>query len=367
MKIGILGAGQLGRMLGLAAIPLGHSVYFYDEEGGQAVEPFHALTLGPYDDERNVAAFAASMDVTTYEFENIAIEAVDAAAEVGDVHPNPEALRHSQDRLAEKELLLSLGIPTVPFESVAGDDDLAGSLKRIGAPAILKARHLGYDGKGQLVIQKPEQAAEAWRALGEVPCILEKRIAFDRELSLVAVRSADGTVESYRLAENEHRHGILHRTVAPAPRVTPELRAQADEAVIRLFKELDYVGVLTIEFFQVGKQLLVNEIAPRVHNSGHWTIKGAETSQFENHIRAITGAPLGSTRPRGFCAMINLVGEIPDPKALMKIPGLYFHDYGKSPRAGRKLGHITLVAEDHIRLAQKEALLPEWVHLQRGE
>lgn len=367
MKIGIFGAGQLGRMLGLAAIPLGHSVYFYDEEGGRAVEPFHALTTAPFDDERNVAAFAASMDVVTFEFENIPLAAVEAAAEVRPMHPNPEALSQTQDRLAEKELLLLLGIPSAPFEPVAGEEDLMGSLDRIGLPAVLKTRELGYDGKGQAIIRDRAHAVEAWRQLGEVPCILERFISFDRELSLIAARSTSGETAFYRLTENEHRGGILHRSVAPAPRVTPDLRDQAVHAARLLFEALDYVGVLAIEFFEEGQRLLVNEIAPRVHNSGHWTIKGAETSQFENHIRAITGMPLGSPRARGYCSMINLVGEIPSRGELLAVPGAYLHDYGKTPRAGRKLGHVTLVAEDHIKLAQREALLPDWVHTQRAE
>jgi 5-(carboxyamino)imidazole ribonucleotide synthase len=316
--VACIGGGQLGRMLGLAGLPLGMSFRFLDPAADACAAEVGELLVGAYDDPELLARLADGADAVTFEFENVPVA---AAAGVGTV-PGPRALEEGQDRLREKELFRGLGIPTARF----------GTLADTGLPALVKTRRLGYDGKGQRRIDEPGPLAPDE--------VAEELVAFDRELSLVAVRGRDGDTRFWPLAENVHRRGILSVSHAPAQGAP---QAQAEEIATALLDELDYVGVLAIELFDVGGRLLVNEFAPRVHNTGHWTIDGAGTSQFENHLRAILGLPLGETAARGASVMVNLVGGVPPLDDLLALPGAHVHLYGKEPRAGRKVGHVTLV------------------------
>ena len=330
--VGCLGGGQLGRMLALAGIPLGLRLRFLDPSPDACAGEVGELLVGAYDDEALLDRLADGAATVTYEFENVSVA---AARRVGSV-PGPSALEVGQDRLGEKELFRRLAIPTARF----------GDLSETGLPAIVKRRRLGYDGKGQRVVRVAEALAEDELA--------EELVAFSRELSLIAVRGRDGAVAFYPLVENVHRDGILRLSLAPA--------VGADEAVAqdyarRLLEELDYVGVLALELFEVDGTLLANEFAPRVHNSGHWTIDGAVTSQFENHLRAILGWPLGSTDALGPCAMVNLVGVIPPLEGLLALPGAHVHVYGKEPRPGRKVGHVTFVGASEETIAEAVRLL----------
>jgi 5-(carboxyamino)imidazole ribonucleotide synthase len=261
-------------------------------------------------------------------------------------------LSTTQERVREKEFLREVGIPVPAFAPVTSQAHLLPALEEIGWPAVLKRTRGGYDGKGQAVIHEPKEAEGAWSMIGGGPAILERLVPFERELSIIAVRSTSGDIKAWPLVENHHHGGILRWSVAPAPRLSPKLQAEAESHARRLMEELDYVGVLTIEFFEVGGQLWANEIAPRVHNSGHWTIEGAYTSQFENHLRAIASLPLGPTAERGPTAMVNLIGTLPPRHELLAVPGARVHLYGKPPRPGRKLGHITLVANDETQRDQ---------------
>jgi 5-(carboxyamino)imidazole ribonucleotide synthase len=270
--------------------------------------------------------------------------------------PPARALDVAQDRLVEKQTLNELGIATAPFRAVDTVDDLRAAAEALGLPGVLKTRRGGYDGKGQAVLRSDADLEPVFASLGGVPLILEGFVAFERELSIVAVRAAGGEVRAWPVVENLHREGILRVTRAPAPGCDEGVQARAEACIRPLLDSLDYVGVCCVELFDVGGQLLANEIAPRVHNSGHWTIEGAETSQFENHVRAVTGMPLGSTAARGPSAMVNIIGTMPDRDAVLRVPGSHFHDYGKEPRPGRKLGHVTVTAPDaatlELRLAE---------------
>lgn len=309
----------------------------------------------------------AECDVVTYEFESVPAEPLERLAQRVRVYPPPAALSVAQDRLSEKTCFRELGIRTAPFEPVATEAELRSALQRIGYPALLKTRRLGYDGKGQFLLQSKADIEPAWRALGGVPLLLEGFVRFDRELSLIGARSSRGETAFYPLVQNEHRAGILRRTLAPAPNLAPETQQLAESYLNKLFERLDYVGVLTLELFELsgpnGSELYANEIAPRVHNSGHHSIESAETSQFENHLRAILGLPLGSTKPVRPAAMRNLIGALPDPTRVLAIEGAHLHAYGKTPRTGRKVGHITLCAPTdaalYERLAQLEALIAD--------
>lgn len=345
MNIGILGGGQLGRMLALAGYPLGLRFRFLDPAPEAPVEGLAKLVVGRFDDLDVLSRFPAGLDVITYEFENVPVEAARHLARQVPVHPSIAALEVSQDRLKEKTLFHRLGLTPAPCQAVDSHEDLLSAVEAIGLPAVLKTRRLGYDGKGQIVIRTPAEVEAAWAALQGVPLILEGFVKFHRELSQLAVRGRDGSIGLYPLVENHHRDGILRLTLAPAADVSPELQREAGEAIERVLRELDYVGVLAIEFFQRGGELLVNEMAPRVHNSGHWTIEGARTSQFENHLRAILGWPLGPTEAVAHSAMVNLIGTLPAVPAVLAVPGAHLHLYGKKPRAGRKVGHATLWAE----------------------
>jgi 5-(carboxyamino)imidazole ribonucleotide synthase len=257
----------------------------------------------------------------------------------------------SQDRVVEKTFFRELAIPTARFAAVDTRADLDRAVATLGLPAVLKTRRLGYDGKGQRVLRVPADLSAAWTALAGVPLVLEAFVPFTRELSMVAVRGRDGAEAFYPLVENHHRDGILRRTLAPAPGLTPALQGIAEAHARRILDRLRYVGVLAIELFEVGDALVANEMAPRVHNSGHWTIDGAATSQFENHVRALAGWPLGATTVRGAVAMVNLIGATPDPAAVLAIPHARPHLYGKTPKPGRKVGHVTIVGPSHEALA----------------
>ena len=359
-SVGVLGGGQLGRMLALAGYPLGIRCRFLDPAAESPAGEVGECVRAPWADPVGLDRLASGLEVATYEFENVPVAAVRSLAERVPVHPRPEALTAKQDRLDEKRFLRSLGVPTAPFAEVSSRAGLDAAVAEIGLPAVLKTRRDGYDGKGQAVLRAPADLDAAWARLGAVPLILEGFIAFERECSLIAVRGHDGAVACYPLTENVHRGGILHRSVAPAGDAAA-LTEQAERHARAVLAALDYVGVLAIEFFVHQDGLLANEMAPRVHNSGHWTQDGAVTSQFENHLRAICGLPLGATAVRGVAAMVNLIGAIPDPAAILAIPGAKLHLYGKTPRPGRKVGHVNLCADSREALlaavARVEALL----------
>jgi 5-(carboxyamino)imidazole ribonucleotide synthase len=325
--VGCIGGGQLGRMLGLAGAPLDVRFRFLDPSPEACAGDVGDLIVGAYDDSELLDRLAEGADVVTYEFENVP---VDAARRVGAV-PDARALEQGQDRLVEKQLFARLAIPTARF----------GTLDDTGLPALVKSRRLGYDGKGQRRVESPESLAEDELA--------EELVAFDRELSIVGVRGRDGDTRFYPLAENEHRAGVLASSRAPA---VDAPQAEAEAIATKLLDELAYVGVLAVELFEVDGRLLANELAPRVHNTGHWTIDGAVTSQFENHVRAILGRPLGLTEATGEAVMVNLVGDAPPLERLLAVPNAHVHLYGKTPRPGRKLGHVTLVDANDEQIAE---------------
>ncbi|MGL4551173.1 MAG: 5-(carboxyamino)imidazole ribonucleotide synthase [Gemmataceae bacterium] len=345
-RVGVLGGGQLGRMLALAGYPLGLRFRFLDPAPESPVEELADLVVGRFDDLDVLGRFPDGLDAITYEFENVPVEPARHLARHVPVYPPVAALEVSQDRLAEKTLFNALGMATAPFAAVESLDDLRHAASTIGLPAILKTRRLGYDGKGQLTLRAPADVETAWQALRGVPLILEGFVPFERELSQIAARGRDGAVAFYPLVENHHAGGILRLSLAPAPDLTEALTAAAQAFLRRLMERLDYVGVLTVEFFQKGGELIANEMAPRVHNSGHWTIEGARTSQFENHLRAVLGWPLGPADAVGHSAMVNLIGTLPPTADVLAVPGAHLHLYGKSPRPGRKVGHITVWGDD---------------------
>jgi 5-(carboxyamino)imidazole ribonucleotide synthase len=353
MRVGILGGGQLGRMLALAGYPLGvrfrHLGSAQDTSAREVAEHVNAA----YEDTDALTRFADGLDVVTFESENVPLEAVQFLSQHLPVLPSLAALRAAQDRLHEKLTFAELGVPTAPYAQVDSFEDLQDAAPRIGYPGILKTRRMGYDGKGQFVLRRPDELQMAWDRLHSEGLILEGLIPFDRELSIIAVRGRNGETLFYPLVENVHADGILRVSYAPA-RDAEEVQSIAEDYATRVLDALDYVGVLAIELFQVGAQLIANEMAPRVHNSGHWTIEGAETSQFENHVRAVLGYPLGDTTPIGYCAMINIIGRIPSAAHVLKHRDAHLHLYGKSARPGRKLGHITLRGDDE-RAVRKRA------------
>jgi 5-(carboxyamino)imidazole ribonucleotide synthase len=347
LNVGILGGGQLGRMLALAGMPLGLRFRFLEPKRPAPVDGLGRVVRATYDDADAVRRFAAGLDVVTYEFENVPDSTVHLLEQLLPVHPSASALRVAQDRLTEKQAFETVGIPTPVFHPVDSRDGLEEAIGHVGLPAVLKTRRFGYDGKGQFVISGPPQVEPAWRALNGRPLILERFVDFTRELSILGARASDGRVVLYPLVENEHRGGILHRSLAPAPVASSLLQERAEGYLRRLLEQMKYVGVLALELFQKGDELLANEMAPRVHNSGHWTQDGARTSQFENHLRAVCGMPLGDAGMReGYAGMLNLVGSVPDRDAVLAIPGAHLHLYGKQARAGRKLGHGNAVGVD---------------------
>lgn len=360
MKIGILGGGQLGRMLALAGYPFGFSFRFLEKENETPAGQVGEIQAGDYIDQQALDRFLVGLDVVTYEFENVPVQAARYLQERVPVFPPPQALEVAQDRFVEKTRFRDLGIPTPRFVGVDSLADLASAAASIGLPAVLKTRRLGYDGKGQAVLRTESDLEPAWRAIGGVPLILEEFVPFDREISILVTRGKDGKTAFYPLVENQHREGILRQSLAPAPAITSSLQRHAEKYGHDLAASLDYVGVLALELFEVRGHLLANEYAPRVHNSGHWTIEGSVTSQFENHLRAVAGLPLGSTDAVGYSAMWNILGAVPPLTPLLEIPGAHLHLYGKEPRPGRKLGHVTICsphAHEPRRIAE---LLETW-------
>jgi 5-(carboxyamino)imidazole ribonucleotide synthase len=378
VTIGILGGGQLGYMLALAGYPLGLHFRFFDPSPEAPVGRIASRVTAEFSDESALDKFANGLELVTYEFENVPVAAVRFLAERVPVFPPPAALEAAQDRLREKQLFQDLGIATTESAPVANAEALDAAIDKIGLPAILKTCRMGYDGKGQWLLRTAEDVAHARNELSansssavqngtssaplEAPFILERFVSFDRELSVLAVRGRTGETAIYPLVENHHRGGILRLSLAPAPQLDPAIQRAAEEAARRIFEKLQYIGVLAIEFFEKDGHLLANEMAPRVHNSGHWTIEGAVTSQFENHLRAVMGLPLGSTSAIGSSALLNLIGEVPDPAEVLAIRDAHLHLYGKTARAGRKLGHVTLRAGSSEQLASRLAELPGFFH-----
>ena len=362
--LAILGGGQLGRMLALSAIPLGVTVRSLDPVAEAPASAVSTLRVGALDDPGALRATSEGADVVTFEWEGVPAGPLRTLLAHGSVvRPAVDALEVSQDRVAEKTTFRRLGIPVADFAPVDDPTELEAALAVTGTPAILKTRRGGYDGKGQALILEPGDAPTAAEALrDDGGLVLERRIAFDRELSIIAVRGVDGEVRTWPLIENEHRSGILRTSHAPAVGVDNALQSTADSHVRAVLEHFDYVGVLTLELFQAGATLLVNEMAPRVHNSGHWTIEGARTSQFENHVRAVLGWPLGPTDAPSPSVMINCIGALPDPVAVLAVPGAHLHRYGKSLRPGRKVAHVTVVAPDAGELGRRvdavRAVLP---------
>jgi 5-(carboxyamino)imidazole ribonucleotide synthase len=357
ITVGILGGGQLGRMLALAGYPLGLGFRFLDPDPEAPAGQVADHVIAGFEDALSVESFAADLDVVTYEFENVPVQLAQALEQQLPVFPPPAALQASQDRLTEKTLFRRLSVPTAPFAAIDNASDLDRAAAEFGYPCLLKTRRFGYDGKGQYLLQGPDDLKPAITALGRQPLILEGFVRFDREVSLLAVRARDGTMAFYPLVENHHADGILRLSLAPAPGLQAALQSRAEAHVRGVLEELGYVGVLAVEFFEQNGQLIANEMAPRVHNSGHWTIEAAATSQFENHLRAILGLPLGSTAVAQPCAMINLIGTVPATKDVLAVPDTHLHLYGKTPRPGRKLGHITARAATEALLQEKLARL----------
>jgi 5-(carboxyamino)imidazole ribonucleotide synthase len=355
--VGILGGGQLARMLALAAAPLGIRTLAVDGAADACAGQVSGLVVAAWDDEAALAEFARQVDVVTFDFENVPAATAERLAGLVDVFPNPRALAVAQDRLSEKTLFRESGLNTPEFAVVDTRDDLVAAVGRIGLPAILKTRRLGYDGKGQFRLKAPADIDAAWAALGDAASrhglILEAFVPFDRELSVVAVRGRDGAFRTWPLTRNWHVDGVLSLSLAPAPGTSDALEHEAVAHARAIAERLDYVGVFALELFVQGNELLGNEMAPRVHNSGHWTIEGAHTSQFENHIRAVLGLPLGDTGVRGASAMLNWIGEMPDPAPVLSAVDGHWHDYGKEARPGRKVGHATICATDAGSLRAK--------------
>jgi 5-(carboxyamino)imidazole ribonucleotide synthase len=352
MVVGILGGGQLARMLALAGHPMGIRCMVLDPADDACSAPVAMHLHGAFDDRTLLDKLATSVDVITYEFENVPLESLRYLSSKVPVYPPLTALEATQDRLDEKNLFRELGIDTADFLPVSSQTELESAVEKIGLPSVLKTRRMGYDGKGQVVLKEAADVAGAWQQLGGVPAILEAFVPFDREVSDIVARARDGEIAAWSLAENIHGNGILKlATSKPHDPVKP----LALDYATRLLEHLDYVGVLALEFFQLGDRLLANEFAPRVHNSGHWTIEGAETSQFENHLRAVAGLALGSTEPLELSVMINCIGEMPPLHRVMRIRGAHMHDYGKDPRPGRKVGHITVRTNDPEYLRQVTA------------
>lgn len=355
MRVGILGGGQLARMLALEGIPLGHRFTVLEGAPDPPAGVASAVVPAAYDDPDGLAAVARASEVVTYEFENVPAESAAFLASRLPALPPPGALQVAQDRLAEKRMFRELGIPTAPFHPVDGPDDVEEAVAVTGLPAVIKTRRLGYDGKGQVVVRSRGEAEAAVQRLG-AGLIAERFVAFDRELSVLAVAGRDGGRAFYPLTENHHQGGILR--VSHAPDRTPSLQSTAERLASLVLDRLDYVGVLAIELFEYQGRLLANEMAPRVHNSGHWTLDGADVSQFENHIRAVTGMPLAAPRVRGPAAMVNIIGELPDLGAVAAIPGTHLHIYDKAPRPGRKIGHVNVTGSDEA--AVKDAAARVW-------
>jgi 5-(carboxyamino)imidazole ribonucleotide synthase len=347
MKLGILGGGQLGRMMALAAAPLGIHCRVWEPEASACARHYAEHLQKKYDDDAARESFLEGLNACTYEFENLPAHLIEALQSRIALNPPALAISTSQDRLQEKAFFRKLGIATATYHAVNSLQDLETAVTAVGLPAVLKTCRLGYDGKGQVIVRSNDDISTAWQQLGGVPLVLEGFVNFQREVSQLAVRNKAGDIRFYALSENVHRKGILHSSIVrPQDAIAPS----AQQAVRKLMEALDYVGVICVEFFDFNGTLIANEYAPRVHNSGHWTIEGAETSQFENHVRAVCDLPLGSTETRGHVAMLNIIGTHPDIKKICAIDGAHLHLYDKTEKPGRKLGHITLRADNHPSL-----------------
>lgn len=353
MLVGVLGGGQLGRMLALAGLPLGLRFRFLDPSPEAPAREVGELVVGGFDDPGALDRFCAGLDVATFEFENVPLAAAERVAARVAMHPSPAALATGQDRLSEKTLFREVGVGVHDFAAAASDADVREIAATMGLPLIAKTRRMGYDGKGQKVLREQRDVDACWSALGGVPLLVERLVPFEREVSIVACRGAGGEFAAYPLTQNTHVRGILRESVAPAPDSAGRLTDVAAGHARRIMERLGYVGVLAIEFFVSGGELLANEMAPRVHNSGHWTIDGCACSQFENHCRAIAGLPLGPTAARAPCVMVNLIGHVPAATEVLTVPGAHLHLYGKSPRPGRKVGHVTLVGPEATAGAER--------------
>ncbi|MGS0942793.1 5-(carboxyamino)imidazole ribonucleotide synthase [Pseudomonas luteola] len=358
MKIGVIGGGQLGRMLALAGTPLGMDFAFLDPAPDACAAALGEHIRADYSDQDHLRQLADEVDLVTFEFESVPAETVAFLSQFVPVFPSAEALRIARDRWFEKTMFKDLGIPTPEFADIQSQADLDAAAARIGLPAVMKTRTLGYDGKGQKVLRSQADVEGAFAELGSVPCILEGFVPFTGEVSLIAVRARNGETRFYPLVYNTHESGILRLSIASTDH---PLQALAEDYVGRVLDKLDYVGVLAFEFFEVDGGLKANEIAPRVHNSGHWTIEGSESSQFENHLRAVAGLPLGSTAKVGESAMLNFIGKVPAVEQVLQIDDCHLHHYGKAFKAGRKVGHATLRCSDaatlRARIADVETLI----------
>jgi 5-(carboxyamino)imidazole ribonucleotide synthase len=342
MKIGILGGGQLAKMLALAGIPLGYSFVFFDPSPDACAASLGQHIKADYDDWSKLQLFAEAVDLVTFEFENVPLATVNFVNKHCTVLPKENALESTQDRLIEKILFRQLGLPGAAFFDITSLKNLERAAEYLGLPLVLKSRFGGYDGKGQYIVKSQEDIAQIWSEIDGRPYIAEEWVSYTREVSVIAARSRNGDCVFYDLVENVHHQGILQTSIN---RPFDPLSTKAQEYARKLMNEIDYCGVLTLELFQVGDELLVNEFAPRVHNTGHWTIEGAFVSQFENHLRAIVNLPLGETKHVAHCAMVNFVGTLPSSKELLTIPNSHFHQYGKQAKIGRKLGHITICSD----------------------
>lgn len=360
-RIGVLGGGQLGQMLGLAAIPLGIECVFYDPTPDAPARLAGRHVCGAWDDLDALARFADSVDAITFEFENVPAASLARLAALRPVRPGVRSLELTSDRIKEKEFLRSAGVPVQPFAAIADDADLDLALATVGGHGVLKTRTLGYDGKGQRVVKSAAELPTAWNELGRRPCIYEAFVPFDREISVVATRATDGSVAVHPVVENLHTKGILFRSIAPA-RIDDALATSAVGHAKRVLDALGHIGTLALEMFVADATIIANEIAPRVHNSGHWTIRGARTSQFENHMRAVAGLPLGDAGAPEFAAMVNLIGGVPDAAEILAIPGASAQIYGKSPRPGRKVAHMNLVASTRDELLSRLERLEALAH-----
>ncbi len=361
MKIGVLGAGQLGRMLALSAYPLGHQISFLTLSK-EAPSSLLGKTFIHDNNPDVINKFADDSDVVTYESENTDVAIVNEIAKTTKIYPGDLSLHSTQHRAREKVLLKKLNIPCAPFELVNNVSDLSQAIKNIGLPAVLKTTEDGYDGKGQFLIKSESQINDAWEAMSGVESILEGFINFKRELSLIAVRGVDHNLKYYPLVENTHHKGILRLTMAPAQEISESLQKKAESYMNLLISEMNHVGVLTLELFDSDDDLIVNEIAPRVHNSGHWTIEGAQTSQFENHIRAITNSPLGDTSVKSkFNAMINIISVHGPTNKVLETNNAHLHLYDKKERENRKLGHITITSNSFTELQKSIDKLSDYL------
>jgi 5-(carboxyamino)imidazole ribonucleotide synthase len=343
--LGILGGGQLAQMMAIAAKNLGINCVVYDPSRDACSQNSAQLIVGSYSDPQSLLKFADMVDVVTYEFENVPNESLEVLSSVTTIHPNTQALRVASDRVPEKQFFESHGVAIGPYRPVTGAESLRKACTELGLPAVLKSCSGGYDGKGQFVLHTEDELENALGQIGDVPFIYEAFVPFGRELSVIACRTQTGDTVTYPLTQNTHQHGILVRSEAPAE-VDADTQSQALKIAKSIGDGLGYAGVFAVELFDVGGTLLANEMAPRVHNTGHWTIEGARTSQFENHVRAVMGMELGSTDLVGHSVMLNIIGAMPSSADIDQVPNACLHDYAKAPRPGRKIGHITVNSTD---------------------